>query len=101
MRATCCDAARLGKQVKNGILYCTTFPCHNCTKHILASGIQKVVFLEPHPKSQAKALHGDEVEIETETQPGKVSFVPFLGISPPSKSDAGQPLPIAGVPAAS
>jgi len=77
-----CDAARLGKQVKNGILYCTTFPCHNCTKHILASGIEKVVFLEPYPKSQAKALHGDEVEIETETQPEKVSFVPFLGISP-------------------
>ena len=77
-----CDAARLGKQVKYGILYCTTFPCHNCTKHILASGIQKVVFLEPYPKSQAKALHGDEIEIETETQPDKVSFVPFLGISP-------------------
>jgi deoxycytidylate deaminase len=77
-----CDAARLGKKVKHGILYCTTFPCHNCTKHILASGIQKVVFLEPYPKSQAKALHGDEIEIETETQPDKVSFVPFLGISP-------------------
>jgi cytidine deaminase len=77
-----CDAARLGKQVKDGILYCTTFPCHNCTKHILAAGIRKVVFLEPYPKSQAKALHGDEIEIETETQPEKVSFVPFLGISP-------------------
>jgi cytidine deaminase len=97
-----CDAARLGKQVKNGILYCTTFPCHNCTKHILASGIQKVVFLEPYPKSQAKVLHGDEVEIETETQPGKVSFVPFLGISPARyrdifakgrrKTDAGKAL---------
>jgi cytidine deaminase len=77
-----CDAARIGKQVKDGVLYCTTFPCHNCTKHILAAGIKKVVFLEPYPKSQAKALHGDEVEIETDTQPEKVSFVPFLGISP-------------------
>jgi deoxycytidylate deaminase len=77
-----CDAARLGKAVKGGILYCTTFPCHNCTKHILAAGIEKVVFLEPYPKSQAKVLHGDEVEIETDAQPEKVSFVPFLGISP-------------------
>ncbi|WP_398472085.1 anti-phage dCTP deaminase [Tardiphaga sp.] len=77
-----CDAARLGKSVKDGILYCTTFPCHNCTKHLLASGLDKVVFLEPYPKSQAKALHGDEIEIETENQPEKVSFVPFLGISP-------------------
>jgi cytidine deaminase len=77
-----CDAARLGKNVKAGILYCTTFPCHNCTKHILASGIKKIVFLEPYPKSQAKVLHGDEIEIETDSQPEKISFVPFLGISP-------------------
>jgi len=77
-----CDAARLGKSFKEGVLYCTTFPCHNCTKHILAAGIKKVVYLEPYPKSQAKSLHGDEIEIETETQPEKVPFVPFLGISP-------------------
>lgn len=76
-----CDAARLGKRVKGSILYCTTFPCHNCTKHILAGGIKRVVYMEPYPKSRAKDLHPDEIEIETET-PGKVSFVPFMGISP-------------------
>jgi cytidine deaminase len=77
-----CDAARLGRSVREAVLYCTTFPCHNCTKHILASGIKKVVYLEPYPKSQAKMLHGDEIEIETNTDSSKVSFVPFLGISP-------------------
>jgi deoxycytidylate deaminase len=76
-----CDAARLGKSIKGAILFCTTFPCHNCTKHILASGIKRVVYMEPYPKSRAKDLHPDEIEVEAET-PGKVSFVPFMGISP-------------------
>lgn len=76
-----CDAARLGKRIKDCVLYVTTFPCHNCTKHIIASGIRKVVFLEPYPKSRAKQLHSNEIEIEHEN-PDKVSFIPFLGISP-------------------
>lgn len=38
-----CDAARLGRSVKRSILFCTTFPCHNCAKHILAAGVQTVV----------------------------------------------------------
>jgi tRNA(Arg) A34 adenosine deaminase TadA len=76
-----CDAARLGKNVKGSILFCTTFPCHNCTKHILASGISRVVYMEPYPKSKAKDLHQNEIEIENEVD-GRVSFVPFLGISP-------------------
>jgi deoxycytidylate deaminase len=76
-----CDAARLGRNVKGATLFCTTFPCHNCTKHILAAGIKRVVYMEPYPKSRAKDLHQNEIEIE-KTTPGRVSFVPFLGISP-------------------
>ena len=76
-----CDAARDGRSVKGGILFCTTFPCHNCTKHILAAGIVRVVYMEPYPKSKAKDLHQNEIEIENEVE-GRVSFVPFLGISP-------------------
>lgn len=76
-----CDAARLGKRIKDCILYVTTFPCHNCTKHVIASGIKRVVFLEPYPKSRAKQLHSHEIEIE-KASAGKVSFLPFLGISP-------------------
>lgn len=77
-----CDAARLGRPVKGAVLYCTTFPCHNCTKHILASGITRVVYMEPYPKSRAEQLHGDEIDIEVETTSGRVCFVPFSGISP-------------------
>jgi deoxycytidylate deaminase len=76
-----CDAARLGRSIKGATLFCTTFPCHNCTKHILAAGIKRVVYMEPYPKSRAKELHQNEIEIE-KTTIGKVSFVPFLGISP-------------------
>lgn len=76
-----CDAARLGKRLKDCVLYVTTFPCHNCTKHIIAAGIRKVFYLEPYPKSRAKQLHSNEIEIEQES-PDRVSFLPFLGISP-------------------
>lgn len=76
-----CDAARLGRSLKGATLFCTTFPCHNCTKHILAAGVVRVVYMEPYPKSKAKDLHQNEIEIENETT-DRVSFVPFLGISP-------------------
>ncbi|MGJ4957200.1 anti-phage dCTP deaminase [Bradyrhizobium sp. HKCCYLRH2015] len=76
-----CDAARLGRSVRNCTLFVTTFPCHNCTKHILASGIRRVIYIEPYPKSRAQELHSNEISIEQDT-PGKVSFIPFLGISP-------------------
>lgn len=76
-----CDAARLGRSVKGGVLFSTTFPCHNCTKHIIASGITKVIFLEPYPKSKAKLLHANEISIEIDNS-ACVSFMPFIGISP-------------------
>jgi deoxycytidylate deaminase len=59
-----CDAARCGCSVKGAILYCTTFPCHMCAKHIVAAGIAKVVFLEPYPKSLAFDLHADSIQVK-------------------------------------
>jgi len=76
------DAARLGVPVKGATLYSTTFPCHICAKHIVAAGIERVVFLEPYPKSYAKELHADSIEIEGSEEERKVKFVPFMGISP-------------------
>ncbi len=76
-----CDAARIGRSVRNATLFCTTFPCHNCTKHIIACGIRRVVYIEPYPKSKAHELHGYELSIESESS-DRVSFVPFIGISP-------------------
>jgi deoxycytidylate deaminase len=81
------DAARLGHSVRDGILYCTTFPCHMCAKHIVASGIGKVVFLEPYPKSLASDLHSDSIQIESGER-GRyhdfpsVQFEHFYGVTP-------------------
>jgi deoxycytidylate deaminase len=81
------DAARLGHQVKDGALYCTTFPCHICAKHIVAAGLAKVVFLEPYPKSLAPYLHSDSISIEGGDRGHyqkfpSVEFEHFYGVSP-------------------
>lgn len=82
-----CDASRLGRPLKDATLFCTTFPCHMCAKHIVAAGINTVVFLEPYPKSLTADLHSDSVCIEGADR-GRyqefpsVEFIHFFGISP-------------------
>ncbi|CCV06510.1 Cytidine/deoxycytidylate deaminase,zinc-binding region [Mesorhizobium metallidurans STM 2683] len=76
------DAARLGKALAGSILFCTTFPCHMCAKHIVSSGVRRVVFLEPYPKSHAKDLHADSITFSPAEREKKVLFEPFIGISP-------------------
>lgn len=61
-------------------LYCTTYPCHNCARHIVASGIKRVVYIEPYEKSLAIQLHGDAISDINEV--GKVAFEPFEGVAP-------------------
>lgn len=75
---------RLGITVYGNYLYTTTFPCHNCTRHVIASGIRKVVYIEPYPKSKAKDLHSDAVSFDEmeATASGKIPFVPFVGVGP-------------------
>ncbi len=81
------DAARLGLGLKEAVLFCTTFPCHMCAKHIVASGISRVVFLEPYPKSLATDLHSDSLSVEGgprlryDDYPS-VDFEHFHGITP-------------------
>jgi deoxycytidylate deaminase len=77
------DAARKGLKVEGATLYCTTFPCHLCAKHIIAAGIGKVIFIEPYPKSFAQELH-ESIEIKRgkSTSMGKIQFAPFIGVSP-------------------
>lgn len=77
-----CDAARRGYALSDAVLYCTTFPCHICAKHIVASGIARVVYLEPYPKSYASELHDDSICVEDQVSLGRVVFFPFIGIAP-------------------
>jgi deoxycytidylate deaminase len=74
------DAARQGRSLKDTTMYVTTYPCHNCAKHIISSGIKKVIYIEPYPKSRAVMLYGKAIK-ETATS-DEVSFEHFYGISP-------------------
>lgn len=77
------DAARRGAAVKGCTLYTTTFPCHNCARHIVAAGIMRVVYVAPYAKSQAKELHGDAIDFAAaEPREGAVQFEPFVGVAP-------------------
>lgn len=77
------EASRKSITVENGILYCTTFPCHVCSKHIIASGIKKVIFIEPYHKSLAEILFNDFINVDKKSEdPDKIEFNAFVGIAP-------------------
>lgn len=93
------SAAREGVSTIGSRLYVTTYPCHNCARHIVAAGVDEVQFIEPYLKSQALPLHGDAItdraenwippshfyKIPVEERAGKfaqVLFRPFKGVAP-------------------
>lgn len=76
------SAVRVGISVEKCTMYCTTFPCHICAKHIIASGISKVVYIEPYPKSLAKDLYGDSITGDEMRVRDRIQFEPFVGVSP-------------------
>lgn len=88
-----------GEKILGGKIFVTTYPCHSCARHIIASGISEVYFIEPYRKSLALKLHSDamtESVIETDE---KVKLIQFDGVAPtrflelfesgPRKSKAG------------
>ncbi len=78
------DAARNGIALAGCTLYTTTFPCHDCARHIIAAGIRRVVYIEPYPKSLATELFGDSIIVDSlgDSAAQRVHFEPFVGISP-------------------
>lgn len=77
------DAARNGRAVAGASLYVTTFPCHNCARHIIGAGIRNCVFLAPYVKSQAAMLHSDALVVaKGAASERKVAFEPFVGVAP-------------------
>lgn len=92
------SCARRGISTDGAVLYCTTFPCHECSRHIVAAGIGRVVYVEPYPKSRVALLHSDSVTVEHftghpealesgEHSDPRVAFEPFMGISPDRHAD--------------
>ena len=73
--------ARNNISCKDAEMYVTTFPCHNCAKHIIAAGIKKITYIEPYPKSKAIEFYREEISEETK-EDNKVYFTPFTGVGP-------------------
>jgi cytidine deaminase len=91
------NAARRGVNIADNTLYTTTFPCHNCARHIIATGLSKVVYIEPYAKSLAAAFHNEALEVDqlpakaggdsvsvgqASEENRRVQCVPFVGVSP-------------------
>lgn len=78
------DAARRGVSVDDTTLYSTTFPCHNCARHLIGAGVARVVFVEPYPKSRAADLHPEAVRVELSAkgEDDRIPFDPFVGVAP-------------------
>lgn len=74
------SCARSNNSTQGATLYVTTFPCHNCAKHIVAAGIKEVMFVEPYPKSKALEFHEDSISLEKSDS--KLRFKPFVGVGP-------------------
>lgn len=79
--ALICTAARRGTPLSGATMYSTTYPCHQCARLIIGSGIQRVVYIDPYPKSLVPRMYGEEVSDGTESK-GKVAFLAFTGIAP-------------------
>lgn len=82
------SCARTGVSTAGGTLYTTTFPCHNCTRHLIVAGIRRVVYVEPYEKSKAQVLHNDSLVVK-DTAPaqsrntsGEMLCEHFVGIGP-------------------
>lgn len=82
-------AARSGASTANSSLYVTTYPCHNCARHLVAAGVSRVYFIEPYVKSLACELHSDAIvsELPAPASDGgqkqtRMAMIPFTGVGP-------------------
>lgn len=84
------SAARQGVSPAGSTLYCTTYPCHNCARHMVTAGVKSVQYIEPYVKSLAMELHSDAMAtvlpgVDAEGKPlaqTHMTVVPFTGVGP-------------------
>lgn len=77
------SAGRVGASARGSTLYSTTFPCHNCAKHLIAAGVARVVYVEPYPKSRTVDLYGESVHLgPVAACDDRVAFEAFEGVGP-------------------
>ncbi len=83
MHAIIIGSQRTGDKMINGKLFCTTYPCHNCARHIIMAGIKEVYYIEPYTKSLCLILHKDSIT-EDEKDDSKVRILMYEGVAPKS-----------------
>lgn len=77
------DAARRGVSIEGCTMYVTTFPCHLCARHIVASGINQLFYVEPYAKSLAAELYPDSIAVDGGYRSkDQIPFEPFVGVAP-------------------
>jgi deoxycytidylate deaminase len=77
------DSARRGVSIRGSVLYTTTFPCHDCARHVVAAGIKRIVYIHPYPKSHAAELYPDSLSIDAAAVlSSQIRCEPFIGIAP-------------------
>jgi cytidine deaminase len=96
------DSASLGGiSVRDADLYCTTFPCHLCTRVIIDTGIRNLFYIEPYPKSAALDLFADSIVVNPKLPRSayeerlrastpcdrRVHYIPFEGVAPRRYAD--------------
>lgn len=81
MHALISASQAAGDRVRGGRLYCTTYPCHSCARHLIMAGIVEIFYVEPYRKSLATKLHNDAIT-EVESERDKVRILPFDGVAP-------------------
>ncbi|MCP9754422.1 deoxycytidylate deaminase [Lacihabitans sp. CCS-44] len=69
-----------GDKVKGGKIYITTYPCHNCARHLIVAGIEEIYYIEPYRKSLTMKLHYDAMTENNENN--KVKILMYEGVSP-------------------
>jgi len=81
MHAIITGCLHAADRVREGMLFITTYPCHNCARHIIVAGIRKVYYIEPYRKSLTTKLHADAIT-EDESDKQKVTILMYDGIAP-------------------
>ncbi len=81
MHAIIIGSQLTGNKMIGGNLFCTTYPCHNCARHIVLSGIKNIYYIEPYKKSLGITLHQDSLT-EDETDETKVRILLYDGVAP-------------------
>ncbi len=81
MNAIIKGAQNTADRMKGGKLFCTTYPCHNCARHIVFAGISEVYYIEPYTKSYATHLHKDSITDDEDVK-DKVKILFYDGVAP-------------------